>query len=101
MQWRDRQERKFLGFSFTDGPAVKRASRRSPGPFQGSNPGNHATGKGVSIKSTVEELLATWGLPRLLRLLRNSRGADLPHALVYGSGFSMRPHGAQSVSQRL
>jgi RNA-directed DNA polymerase len=41
------QERKFLGFSFTNGPAVKRAiAPKALVRFQGSNPGNHATSEG-------------------------------------------------------
>src|SRR5258707_3405316 len=64
---------------------------KGPGPFQGSNPGNHATGEGREhqVDSGGTSSLHG-GLARLLRLLRTSRGADLPHALGTAQA-SMRP----------
>src|SRR6202166_4549538 len=51
------QERKFLGFSFTAGPGIKRTiAPKSLERFQQRIRDTTRTGKGVSIKTTMEEL---------------------------------------------
>ena len=77
------QERKFLGFSFTAGPDIKRTiAPKSLERFKQQIRDITRRAKGVSIKTTMEELATVYaGLARLFRLLRNARGADRPHSL--------------------
>src|SRR5258705_8232465 len=86
------QERKFLGFSFTNGPAVKRAiAPKALVRFKNRIREITRRAKGVGIKSTSGGTSSLHGgLVRLLRLLRNTRGADLPHSLGTAQA-SMRP----------
>src|SRR5258706_1233265 len=77
------QERKFLGFSFTAGPDIKRTiAPKSLDRFKQRIRDITRRAKGVSIKATMEELARyNVGLARLFRLLRNARGADCSHSL--------------------
>ena len=78
------QERKFLGFSFTAGPDIKRTiAPKSLDRFKQRIRDITRRAKGVSIKATMEELARYMlaGLARLFRLLRNARGADCSHSL--------------------
>ena len=77
------QERKFLGFSFTAGPEVKRAiAPKASGSVQAANPGDHATGKGRQHGDDDGGTGPVYaGLARLFRILRNARGADRSHPL--------------------
>src|SRR5467141_1554890 len=51
------QERRFLGFSFTDGPEIRRAiAPKAVGRFQGKIPEITRQAKGISIESTVKRL---------------------------------------------
>ena len=72
------QERKFLGFSFTAGPEVKRVDcAEGPGSVQATNPGDHATGQGRQHEDDDGGTGPIYaGLAQLFRLLRNARGAD-------------------------
>ena len=77
------QERRFLGFSFTTGPDIKRMiAPKSLERFKQRIRETTRRAKGVSIKTTMEEL-ATYmrGWARLFRLLRNARGVDRSHSL--------------------
>jgi hypothetical protein len=68
------QERKILGFSFTDGPEIKRAiAPKSLVRFKRRVREITRRAKGVSIDATMEELAPLYaGLAQLLRFLRNS-----------------------------
>ena len=68
------QERKFLGFSFTSGPEVKRAIAPKALERLKANSGNHERAKSVSIE-TMAELTPYMGLARLFWFLRNARSA--------------------------
>src|SRR6478736_376021 len=86
------QERKFLGFSFTAGPGIKRTiAPKSLERFKQRIREITRKAKGVSIKTTIGHLYA--GLARLFRLLRNARGADRPHSLgpIATAGRSVAP----------
>ena len=75
------QERKFLGFSFTAGPEVKRCTK-GLGPIQATNPGNHTTSQGSQHQDDHRGTSFLYArLARLLRLLRNPRGAGLSHSV--------------------
>jgi hypothetical protein len=68
------QERKFLGFSFTDGPEVQRViAPKALDRFKRRIREITRRAKGVSIETTMEELAPYMpGLAQLFRLLRNS-----------------------------
>src|SRR4029077_12241248 len=72
------QERKFLGFSFTAGPEVKRVvAPKSVDRFKRKNPGDHVTGKRRQHEDDDGGTGTVYaGLAQLFRLLRNARGAD-------------------------
>ena len=77
------QERKFLGFSFTTGPEVKRTiAPKALDRFKQADPGDHATGQrrqhGDDDRGTGSVYA---GLAQLFRLLRNARSADWPDPL--------------------
>ena len=55
------QERKFLGFSFTAGRRPSADCAEGSGTVQATNPGDHATGRGRSMKKTMEELRRIYG----------------------------------------
>jgi hypothetical protein len=77
------QERKFLGFSFTNNPGTRRAiAPKALERFKDKIRKITRQAKGVSIETTVKRL-ATYmvGMARLLQLLRNPRGADRPYSL--------------------
>ena len=86
------QERKFLGFSFTNGPAVKRAiAPKALVRFKDRIREITRRAEGVSIKSTVEELARYMvGWRGYFGFCENTRGADLPHSLGTAQA-SMRP----------
>jgi RNA-directed DNA polymerase len=64
------QERKFLGFSFTAGPEVKRViAPKALDRFKRRVREITRRAKGVSIETTIEELSAHAGLAQLLRFL--------------------------------
>jgi RNA-directed DNA polymerase len=76
------QERKFLGFSFTAGPDIKRTI--APKSLERFKQRIRDTAKGQGRQHQDDNgrtghLYA--GLARLFRLLRNARGADSPHSL--------------------
>jgi RNA-directed DNA polymerase len=75
------QERKFLGFSFTDGPEIKRAiAPKSLIRFKRRVREITRRAKGVSIDATMEELVRIYaGLAQLLRFLRNSSRPRVPY----------------------
>ena len=77
------QERKFLGFSFTRRPRDQTSDcSEGSGAFQRQNPGDHATGQGYQHRDDSEATRHLYGgMARLLRLLRNPRGADRPYSL--------------------
>ncbi len=77
------QERKFLGFSFTAGPDIKRTiAPKSLERFKQQNPGHHAQGQGRQHEDDNGRVGSVYaGLARLFRLLRNARGARRSHAL--------------------
>ena len=77
------QERKFLGFSFTRRPRDQTSDcSEGSGALQRQNPGDHATGQGHKHRDDSEATGHLYGgMARLLRLLRNSRGADRPYSL--------------------
>ena len=72
------QERKFLGFSFTDGPEVKRAiAPKALERFKQRIREITRRAKGVSIEATMAELVPYMrGWRRLFRLLRNAGSVD-------------------------
>ena len=72
------QERKFLGFSFTSGPEVKRAiAPKALERFKRRIRDITRRAKSVSLKATMAELVSvSAGLARLLRLLRNAGSVD-------------------------
>ena len=72
------QERKFLGFSFTAGPEVKRViAPKALDRFKQRIREITRRAKGVSMETTMEELAPYMrGWRRLFRLLRNARSAD-------------------------
>ena len=77
------QERKFLGFSLTSGPEVKRViAPKALARFKRRIREITRRAKGVSIQQTISGagLVHAW-LAQLLRLLRDSPGAGLPHPL--------------------
>jgi RNA-directed DNA polymerase len=75
------QERKFLGFSFTDGPEIKRAiAPKSLVRFKRRVREITRRAKGVSIDATMEELTPYMrGLAQLFWLLRNSSRPRVPY----------------------
>jgi RNA-directed DNA polymerase len=74
------QERKFLGFSFTEGPGVKRAiAPKSLVRFKRRVREITRRAKGVSIETTMQELAPYAGLAQLFRLLRNSSCPRVPY----------------------
>jgi RNA-directed DNA polymerase len=76
------QERKFLGFSFTAGPDIKRIiAPKSLDRFKQRIREITRRAKGVSIETTMEELASYMRGARLFRLLPNARGAGRPHSL--------------------
>ena len=77
------QERKFLGFSFTDGPEIKRVDcAEGRGAVQGTDPGDHATGQGREHGDDDGGAGPVYaGLARLFRILRNAGRADRPDSL--------------------
>ena len=76
------QERKFLGFSFTAGPDIKRTIAPKALERFKRQIREITRARGVSIKTTMEELVPYMrGLVRLFRLLRNARGVDRSHSL--------------------
>ena len=68
------QERKFLGFSFTAGPEVKRMiAPKALDRFKEPNPGDHATGKRRQHRDDDRGTGSVYaGLAQLFRLLRNA-----------------------------
>ena len=86
------QERKFLGFSFTAGPEVKRAiAPKAVDRFKSEGPRNHATGQRRQHRDDDSGTGSVHaGLARLFRLLRNAGGAGVPDSLgptATASGF--------------
>jgi RNA-directed DNA polymerase len=77
------QQRKFLGFGFTDGPEVKRAiAPKALDRFKRRIREITRRATGVSVETTIAELAPCMrGWPQLFQLLRNARGADKPHPL--------------------
>src|SRR5213593_2840541 len=77
------QERKFLGFSFTAGPEVKRTiAPKALDRFKARVREITRRANGVSIETTMEELAPYMrGLAQLFRILRNARGADRANPL--------------------
>jgi hypothetical protein len=74
--------RKFLGFSFTDGPDVKRIiAPKALEQFKRRAREITRRAKGVSIETTMKELASYAGLGRLFQLLRNTRSAHRPQSL--------------------
>jgi hypothetical protein len=77
------RERKYLGFSFSAGPDVKRVI--APKALDGlthAGPGDHATGQRRQYENHDRGIGSIYaGLARLLRILRNARGADRSHSL--------------------
>jgi RNA-directed DNA polymerase len=74
------QERKFLGFSFTAGPEVKRViAPKALDRFKRRVREITRRAKGVSMETTMEELAP--GLAQLFRFLRNARSADWSNPL--------------------
>ena len=75
------QQRKFLGFGFSDGPEVKRIiAPNALDRFKHRVREITRRAKGVIIDATIAEL-APYNLAKLFRILRNARSADLPHSL--------------------
>jgi RNA-directed DNA polymerase len=68
------QARKFLGFSFTDGPEVKRViAPNALDRFKRRIQEITRRAKGVSMETTMEELVPLYaGLAQLSRILRNA-----------------------------
>jgi RNA-directed DNA polymerase len=85
------QERKFLGFSFTTGPEVKRViAPKALNRFKQRI--RHATGQERQHREDDRGTGSVYaGLAQLFRLLRNAYGAAIPHALgaAAASGRSM------------
>ena len=79
------QERKFLGFSFTDGPEIKRAiAPKSLVRFKRRVREITRRAKGVSIETTMAGTGPVYaGLAQLLRFLRNTSKSS---TLLAGSG---------------
>jgi len=76
------QERKFLGFSFTTGPDIKRMIAPKSLTVQATNPGDHAKGQGRQHQDDNGRVGHVYaGLAQLFRLLRNARGAGRSHSL--------------------
>jgi len=64
------QERKFLGFSFSAGPEVKRViAPKAPDRFKRRVREITRRAKGVSMKTTIEDGSVPAGLARLFRIL--------------------------------
>jgi hypothetical protein len=86
------QDRKFLGFTFTAGPEVKRAlAPKALDRFKARVRDITRRAKGVSIETTIAELAPYMrGGAQLFRLLRNAGSAGLPDSLgptATASGF--------------
>ncbi len=77
------QERKFLGFSFTAGPEVKRViAPKALDRFKRRIREITRRAKGVSMKTTIEELAPYHaGLAQLFRILRNARSVGVAYSL--------------------
>ena len=76
------QDRKFLGFSFTAGPEVKRViAPKALGRFKARVRGITRRAKGVSIETTIADLAGTCGVGAAFRHLRNARRAGVPDPL--------------------
>jgi len=76
------RERKFLGFSFSAGPEVKRViAPKALDRFKQRIREITRRAKGVSIETTIGVGPVSAGLAQLFRLLRNARSARLPHPL--------------------
>src|SRR5208282_6053409 len=89
------QERKFLGFSFTAGPDIKRTiAPKSLDRFKQRIRDHHAKGQGRQHEDDNGRAGSVYaGLARLFRLLPNARGADRSHSLgpVATAGRSLAP----------
>ena len=86
------QDRKFLGFSFTAGPEVKRTiAPKALDRFKARSPRHHATGQRRQHRDDNSGTGSVYaGLAQLFRLLRNARGAGLLDSLgpvATASGF--------------
>ena len=77
------QERRFLGFSFTTGPDIRRMiAPKSLERVKPTRTGDHAKGQGRRHQDDNGRVGSVYaGLARLFRLLRNARGVDRSHSL--------------------
>jgi group II intron reverse transcriptase/maturase len=77
------QQRKFLGFSFSDGSGDQaHHCAKGSGSLQGTNTRNYPTGKRCQHRRDDSRTGSIYaGLAWLFRILRNTRSADLPHSL--------------------
>jgi hypothetical protein len=76
------QERKFLGFSFTAGPEVKRViAPKALDRFKWRVREITRRAKGVSVETTIEELAPYMGVGAAISASAKRLGADLPHPL--------------------